>query len=126
MKARLTLLRILVLVGCLPLVVRQAGVVTVGATSQTCTNFGSKTTPNCPSGCTSGTYITYPLLGGKGFYDATQVTSPCSPSTCAQPTAYNHAQPMRPTTLLPRQLNETLLVYRVWQRGPVLRPFQVH
>jgi len=89
MKARLTLLRILVLVGCLPLVVRQAGMVTVGATSQTCTNFGSKTTPNCPSGCTSGTYITYPLLGGKGFYDATQVTSPCSPSTCAQPTAYS-------------------------------------
>ncbi len=93
MKARMTLLRILVLVGCLPLVVRQAHVVTVGAQSQNCTNFGAKTTPKCPSGCTSGTYTTYPLLGGSGFYSSTEVTTPCSPSTCTQPVAWNPPTP---------------------------------
>jgi hypothetical protein len=95
MNGRLTLLRVLVLVGCLPLLVRQARVVTVGATNQDCTNFDAETTPNCPPGCTSPTYTTYPIAGGHGFWNATQVTSPspCSPSTCSQPTAYNAPTP---------------------------------
>jgi len=50
MKARLTLLRILVLVGCLPLIARKASVVTVrGTNQQTCTNFQlTASHPNCP------------------------------------------------------------------------------
>src|SRR5208337_1659856 len=77
--------RILVLVGCLPLMPRNAGVLTVRAQNQTCTNFGPATKENCPSGCTSPTYTDYPLLGGSGWTDATQNTTPCSPSTCLQP-----------------------------------------
>lgn len=89
MKTSLTLLRILVLVGCLPLLVRNAWVVKAGLYDEQCTNFGGRTTPNCPAGCTSGTYTTYPLVGGSGWYNATSNDQPCSPSGCPQPVAYN-------------------------------------
>jgi len=89
METSRTLLRILVLVGCLPLVIRRANVVTAGQFDQSCTNYaGQVTHPNCPSGCTSGTHTLY-TLSGRGFYNATQNTTPCSPSTCSQPVAYN-------------------------------------
>ena len=90
MKTSRTFLRILVLVGCLPLVVRKAAVVTVGASGLSCTYFGAKTTPNCPSGCNTGTYTTYPWQGGNGFWTASQNTTvQCNPSTCTQPVAYD-------------------------------------
>ncbi len=93
MRTRWTLLRILVFTGCLPLAVKKAGVVTVGAQGLSCTNFGNATQENCPSGCTSGAYTTYPPINGNGFYTATQNTTPCSPSTCTQPIAYNQPTP---------------------------------
>lgn len=82
MKTRMTFLRLLVLAGCLPLVLRNANVFTVGAQTQQCTNFNQQT---CNSGgCTSGTYWT--LEGLWGFYTASEIASPCTPSTCTQPT----------------------------------------
>ena len=85
MRTEYSVLRILVLLGCLPLMPRNAGVLTVRAQNQTCTNFGPATNENCPSGCTSPTYTNYPLIGGSGWSDATENTAPCSPSTCGQP-----------------------------------------
>lgn len=86
MKTSRTLLRILVLVACLPLVVKKAGLVTVGAATSACTNYRNPSFPNCPSGCTSPNYVTYGDIGGIGFYNATQTMTPCSPPTCTQPT----------------------------------------
>lgn len=88
MKGRQTLLRILVLVGCLPLIARRPSVVKVRATNQTCTVFQlTSTNPDCLSPCTSSKYTTYILIGGHGFYNANEVAQPC-PSGCPQPTAY--------------------------------------
>jgi hypothetical protein len=89
-RTTLTLLRILVLVGCLPLIVRSSWVVRAGPYDQQCTNFSGITHPNCPGDCSAGTYATYPLLGGNGFQNATQnASTQCLPSTCGQPVAYN-------------------------------------
>jgi len=97
MKRKFALLRMLVLVGCLPLIVRNTGVVMVSAQSGSCDgplvscrNFATnQTTPNCPSGCNAGTYATYALLdNNQGFWSAYENTATqCQPSGC-QPVAY--------------------------------------
>lgn len=96
MNGSFGILRTLVVLGCLPLLARQTAMVTVGAQgggctgeSVDCTVWSAQTEqPNCPSGCTSGTYTTNPLVGGLGFQTAIEQTLPCSPSTCTQPIAY--------------------------------------
>jgi hypothetical protein len=92
MKTSYTLLRVLILAGCLPLLARYARVVPVRAFTQDCTNFSGPTTKNCPSGCTSPTYTDYPLIGGLGFRGANQNPTPCSPSGCTQPYAFSAPQ----------------------------------
>jgi len=76
MKQPFTFLRILVVLGCLPLLQRP-DLPRVGAQTGTCTggpvycgNFSiGSTKVNCPAPCT-GTYVTYALGAGFGFYQA--------------------------------------------------------
>jgi hypothetical protein len=87
-KPRYGMLRLLVLAGCVPLLLRGPRLATVGAHTEDCTQIS--TTPsqgNCPSGCTSTKYTYYALIGGTGFQYADEVPAPCTPSTCTQPFA---------------------------------------
>jgi hypothetical protein len=87
-KRSYSLLRLLVLVGCVPLLPRSAQVTLVSAHTQNCTHISTTaSTGNCPSGCTSTQYTYYALIGGTGFQYADQVATPCAPSTCTQPSA---------------------------------------
>jgi len=104
MKGTPTLLRMLVLVGCLPLAVRQASVIRARAQNQECTNFSAPI--SCPSGCT-GTY--YTITGGTGFYNATEATAPCSPSTCEQPYGVYNAPTKAACKLPPCCLSTTTI-----------------
>jgi hypothetical protein len=91
----------LVLVGCLPLILRNAGVVTVGAAGTctqgellTCRPFSvAASAPPCPAGCNTGNYMTYALQGnGNGWYYAYEnIATQCLPSSC-QPTSYCQPQ----------------------------------
>lgn len=84
-------LRILVLVGCLPLLTRDAQVMKVFATTEQCSNFNFyASVPACPSGCT-GQYTTYTWNGGNGFGTSSTVATPCPSGSCTQPVAW--AQP---------------------------------
>jgi len=91
MRTDYTVLRVLVLVGFLPLMVRSAGVLTVRGNYSpvNCAPTASATQGNCPSGCTPGNYSTYQPPPGSGWFNYTVNETPCSPSTCAQPLAYN-------------------------------------
>jgi hypothetical protein len=91
MRTHCAIVRVLVLVGCLPLVVRETGISTVWGNYSpvNCAPTASATQGNCPSGCTPGQYTTYQPPTGSGFYNYTVNDNPCSPSTCAQPLAYN-------------------------------------
>jgi hypothetical protein len=91
MRTDYAVLRILVLVGFLPLVVRDAGVLTVRGNypNVQCRPQVGPTQLNCPAPCNPGTYTTYQMGNNSGFYDYTINATPCSPSTCAQPEAYS-------------------------------------
>lgn len=96
MRTDYTVLRVLVLVGFLPLVVRNAGVLTVRGnySNVTCAppNYVA-TQLNCPAPCTPGTYNTFQPPLSTGFYNYAVQETPCSPSTCAQPLAYESPTP---------------------------------
>jgi hypothetical protein len=89
MRISHNLLRVLILVGCLPLLAPRARLAMVRAHTQDCTSFSGPTIKNCPSGCTSQTYTDYPLIGGTGFHYADENPAPCSPPTCTQPYAFS-------------------------------------
>jgi len=91
MRTDYAVLRVLVLAGFLPLVVRDAGVLTVRGNYSNVTCAPSNyvaTQLNCPAPCTPGTYNTFQPPTGSGFYNYAVQESPCSGSTCAQPLAY--------------------------------------
>jgi len=94
MRTDYAVLRVLVLVGFLPLMVRDARVLTVRGNYSNlyCVPLGVFTQGNCPSGCTAGTYASYVPPPGSGWYNAIVNETPCSPSTCAQPLAYSQSQ----------------------------------
>ena len=101
MRTDYAVLRVLVLVGFLPLVVRDTGVLTVrgNPTNVTCAPSNYVATPgNCPAQCTPGTYNTFTPPTGSGFYNYEVQESPCSPSTCTQPLAYEGPSPADCTT----------------------------
>ena len=91
MRTDYAVLRVLVLVGFLPLVVRDEGVLTVRGnySNVTCAHANYVSTQfNCPAPCTPGTYITFQPPPGNGFYNYTVQETPCNPSNCPQPLAY--------------------------------------
>lgn len=70
MKARrsYTLLRLLVLVGCIPLLqVRSTIPIARAQSGYVCGQFQSNANAQCPSSCTTGTYIDY-WSTGQGSY----------------------------------------------------------
>jgi hypothetical protein len=97
MRTDYTVLRILVLVGCLPLMVRDASVLTVRGNyvNLECYPLVSSSQGDCSSGygCNPGKFTTYNPPNGTGFYNNAVFTTPCSPETCAQPPAYSAPTP---------------------------------
>ena len=91
MRTDYAVLRTLVLVGCLPLVVRDAGVFTVRGNYSPVNCKVQNTTPtpgNCAAPCTPGPYTTYVPPEDSGFFNYALNETPCSPSTCPQPAVY--------------------------------------
>jgi len=91
MKARrsYTLLRLLVLVGCIPLLQVRTTIPLVRAQSgYVCGVFQSNGNAQCPSSCTTGTYIDY-WSTGQGSYQGYINPAPCSGASCVQPLSYN-------------------------------------
>ncbi|HEV2350161.1 MAG TPA: hypothetical protein VG028_09990 [Terriglobia bacterium] len=81
------LLRLLVLAGCVPLLLRGPGVSIVGAHSQDCVTVLNHTNTQCPQSCTSGTYTDY-YTSGSGFQGIDINATPCGGASCVQPFTY--------------------------------------
>ncbi len=90
MKARRSyaILRLLVLVGCIPLLQLHTTVPLVRAQSgYTCGFFQVNANAQCPSSCTTGTYTGYSYQS-LGFAVGYIYPNPCSGDSCVQPETY--------------------------------------
>lgn len=83
MSARYNLLRLLVVAGSVPLLLRGPRVAVVRAHTQDCTNIYSVPNTACVAPCT-GTYTDH-YAEGTGFQYADQNTTPCGGTGCIQP-----------------------------------------
>lgn len=90
MKARYTLLRLLVLAGCVPLLLREPGVPVVRAHDTDCVTVLSQPNTQCSPPCT-GTYTKY-YTYGNGFQWASINPTPGGGTSCVQPFTYNTPQ----------------------------------